>query len=66
MSHIRIESGNRAPAEIEDYLRKAVRAVGLTQESAFPDPVMQEAYEEQRDLFARILDAMIDEIEALR
>ena len=62
MPKIQIDAGGRAPAEVEDYLMKAVRAIGVSQEADFPDPTMQKAYEEERDLFAAIMDAMIADI----
>lgn len=65
MTQIRISAGDRSPAEIEDYLEKAVRAVSMSQDADFSDPVMQEGYEEARGLFEQIIEAMAEDIEAL-
>lgn len=66
MALVRIETGGRAPAEVEEYMRKPVRAVSKSQETDFSDPVMQEAFTEQQDLFERILDALAEDIGALK
>lgn len=66
MPRIRIETAGHGPAEIEDHLRKAVQAVRLSQDTDFADPVMQRCYSDGKDLFERILDAMVEEIGALQ
>lgn len=64
MSRIRIETGGRAPAEVEQCLQKAVRAIDLSQDTDFADPVMQSSYIENLDLFTEIFEAMAEDIEA--
>lgn len=66
MGTVRIQTGGRSPSEIEQYLIKAARAVDMSQDRNFHDPVMQQEYDGAWAIFQQVLDAMIDEISELQ